>query len=185
MPPDSHRDTPPRLDWHSIRPRSYQLAMATCRRCWRRFPHAAVRRTNSAAHGMCQRRDTVRSPVSVMDGRPLSNTVGPVLDPIFSLRTRVGVEPGATVHLAFATMVAQTREQVLGLADKYHDPATFERISMLAWTHVARISFHMTRRLNYHALHAFRPHGQSQRPSAPPFGVHGRARLPERTHVPP
>ena len=32
---------------------------------------------------------SVRSPVSVIDGRPLSNTVGAVLDPIFSLRCRV------------------------------------------------------------------------------------------------
>jgi cyclic beta-1,2-glucan synthetase len=78
---------------------------------------------------------TVRTPVSVLDGRPLSNTSGAVLDPIFSLRTRLRVEPGTTAHLAFATMVAQTREQILGLADKYHDPAAFGRISMLAWTH--------------------------------------------------
>jgi cyclic beta-1,2-glucan synthetase len=78
---------------------------------------------------------TVRKPIAVMDGRPLSNTTGAVLDPIFSLRTRVQVAPGATVQLAFATMVAATREEVLGLADKYHDPATFGRVSMLAWTH--------------------------------------------------
>ena len=78
---------------------------------------------------------TVRNPNSVMDGRPLSNTAGAVLDPIFSLRTRVRVAPGMTVHLAFSTMVAGSREQILSLADKYHDPATFERISMLAWTH--------------------------------------------------
>ena len=32
---------------------------------------------------------SVRSPASVIDGRPLSDTVGPVLDPIFSLRCRV------------------------------------------------------------------------------------------------
>ena len=37
---------------------------------------------------------SVRSPVSVIDGRPLSNTVGAVLDPIFSLRCRVSARPG-------------------------------------------------------------------------------------------
>ena len=78
---------------------------------------------------------TVRSPNSVMDGRPLSNTAGAVLDPIFSLRTKVRVAPGTTVHLAFSTMVAGSREQIMSLADKYHDPAMFGRISMLAWTH--------------------------------------------------
>ncbi|WP_411829244.1 GH36-type glycosyl hydrolase domain-containing protein [Pandoraea sputorum] len=77
---------------------------------------------------------TIRNPVAVMDGRPLSNTVGSVLDPIFSLRTRVTVAPGATEHLVFSTMVAPTRELLLDLADKYHDPASFQRISTLAWT---------------------------------------------------
>ena len=78
---------------------------------------------------------SVRKPVSVMDGRPLSNTVGAVLDPILSLRTRVRVAPGATIHLAFSTIVAATREKIMSLTDKYHDPATFGRVSMLAWTH--------------------------------------------------
>jgi cyclic beta-1,2-glucan synthetase len=52
---------------------------------------------------------TVRSPVSVIDGRPLSNTVGAVLDPIFSLRCRVSLAPGATVHAIFSTVVAESR----------------------------------------------------------------------------
>ena len=39
---------------------------------------------------------SVRSAVSVIDGRPLSNTVGAVLDPIFSIRCRVSLPPGAT-----------------------------------------------------------------------------------------
>ncbi|OWT66430.1 GH36-type glycosyl hydrolase domain-containing protein [Candidimonas nitroreducens] len=77
---------------------------------------------------------SVRTPVAILDGRPLSNTVGSVLDPIFSLRTRVRVEPGATAHVLFATMTAQSREELVNLADKYHDPASFERISTLAWT---------------------------------------------------
>jgi cyclic beta-1,2-glucan synthetase len=83
----------------------------------------------------------VQRPVAVMDGRPLSNTVGAVLDPIFSLRTRVRVMPGSTIKICFATMVAAEREQLLALADKYHDAATFERISMLAWTH-AQVQLH-------------------------------------------
>ncbi len=53
---------------------------------------------------------SVRSPVSVIDGRPLSNTVGAVLDPIFSLRRRVTLAPGATAHAIFSTVVAESRE---------------------------------------------------------------------------
>ncbi len=84
---------------------------------------------------------SVRSPVSVIDGRPLSNTVGPVLDPIFSLRCRVRLAPGATAHAIFSTVVAESREQVLDLADKYREAATFERAATLAWTQ-AQVQLH-------------------------------------------
>jgi cyclic beta-1,2-glucan synthetase len=84
---------------------------------------------------------SVRSPVSVIDGRPLSNTVGPVLDPIFSLRCRVSLAPGATAHAIFSTVVAESRKQVLDLADKYRDSATFERATTLAWTQ-AQVQLH-------------------------------------------
>ncbi|HEY5513456.1 MAG TPA: glucoamylase family protein [Geomonas sp.] len=87
------------------------------------------------------RGQTIRRPVSIMDGRHLSNTVGPVLDPIFSLRARVRVAPGTTTHVTFSTMVAVSREATLLLADKYHDPASFERASTLVWTH-AQIQLH-------------------------------------------
>jgi cyclic beta-1,2-glucan synthetase len=85
----------------------------------------------------------IRQPVSVMDGRPLSNTVGAVLDPIFSLRTRVRVEAGATIHLCFATIVAGSREQIVGLADKYYDPINYQRISTMAWTHAQVQLYHL------------------------------------------
>ncbi|MGD0121641.1 MAG: glucoamylase family protein [Candidatus Limnocylindrales bacterium] len=84
---------------------------------------------------------SVRSPVSVIDGRPLSNTVGPVLDPIFSLRCRVRLAPGATAHAIFSTVVAESREDVLDLADKYRESATFERATTLAWTQ-AQVQLH-------------------------------------------
>jgi len=81
------------------------------------------------------RGQTLRTPAAVVDGRPLSNTVGAVLDPIFSLRTRVSIEPGSTVHATFTTLVASSRQAVEDLADKYHNTATFDRVSDLAWTH--------------------------------------------------
>ncbi|MDQ5873000.1 MAG: phosphorylase, partial [Acidobacteriota bacterium] len=76
----------------------------------------------------------VRNAGSILDGRPLSNTVGSVLDPIVSLRRRIVLEPGATGRVTFATAVADNREEVLKLADKYRDPAAFERTTTLAWT---------------------------------------------------
>ena len=83
----------------------------------------------------------LRNPVSVMDGRPLSGTVGCVLDPIMSLRRTVRVPAGGTVHLIFSTVAASTREEALDLADKYRDLRTFERTLTLAWTQ-AQVQLH-------------------------------------------
>ena len=84
---------------------------------------------------------SVRSSVSVIDGRPLSNTVGAVLDPIFSIRCRVSLPPGSTVHAIFSTVVAASRDEVLDLVDKYREPAIFERAAILAWTQ-AQVQLH-------------------------------------------
>jgi cyclic beta-1,2-glucan synthetase len=75
-----------------------------------------------------------RNPVSIVDGRPLSNSVGSVLDPVMCLRHTVHIPPGKTAHLIYSTLVAPTREGVLDLADKYHDARTYERTRTLAWT---------------------------------------------------
>ena len=76
----------------------------------------------------------VHEPIAVMDGRPLSNTVGTVLDPIFALRYRVRVASGATVRLSFWTAVAASRASALDLFDKHYDANAFVRAATLAWT---------------------------------------------------
>ena len=77
---------------------------------------------------------TPADPVAVMEERPLSNTVGAVLDPVFSLRRRVRIKPNQTARVSFSTAIASSREQAMMLADKYHDPNIFERESRLSWT---------------------------------------------------
>ena len=77
---------------------------------------------------------TPADPVAVMEDRPLSNTVGAVLDPVFSLRRRVRIAPSQTIRCSFSTIVAKSREEAMLLADKYHDPNTFDRELRLAWT---------------------------------------------------
>ena len=78
---------------------------------------------------------SIRNAVSVVEGQSLSNTVGAVLDPIVSLRTRISIPPGTSKHISFSTVVSNSREEIIHLADKYHDPAIFERAAALAWTH--------------------------------------------------
>jgi cyclic beta-1,2-glucan synthetase len=77
---------------------------------------------------------TIRDPISIAERRPLSNTVGTVLDPVFGLRRRLRLAPGATARVHLSTVVAESRESVLALAGKYRDPTTFDRVSSLAWT---------------------------------------------------
>jgi cyclic beta-1,2-glucan synthetase len=83
----------------------------------------------------------IRTPMSMIEGRPLSNTTGFVLDPIFSLRRRLRLAPGQSGRVVFSTMLADTRAAVLGMADKYRDPARFERITTLSWTQ-AQVQLH-------------------------------------------
>ena len=83
----------------------------------------------------------LRNPASIVDGRPLSNTVGPVLDPVMSLRRTVHIPPGTTARITFTTIAAPTSQQALDLADKYRDARAFERTLTLAWTQ-AQVQLH-------------------------------------------
>ena len=60
--------------------------------------------------------------------------MGTVLDAVFALRCRVRVPAGATVRIAYWTAVADSRENVLDLLDKHHEPNAFVRAATLAWT---------------------------------------------------
>jgi len=109
------------------------------------------------------RGQTIRSPAAIADGWPLSNTAGAVLDPIFSLRRHVRILPGATARIAFWTLAASSRDDVLDLADKHQDAMAFERAMTLAWTqaqmqlHHLGISVneaHLFQRLANHVLYS-------------------------------
>jgi cyclic beta-1,2-glucan synthetase len=76
----------------------------------------------------------IRAPQRVTDGRPLGGSTGAVLDPVFVLRRRLRIPPGATVRISFWTLVAPSRGAVLDLIDKHHDSAAFDRAANLAWT---------------------------------------------------
>jgi cyclic beta-1,2-glucan synthetase len=75
----------------------------------------------------------VRAAASIMDARPLSNTVGTVLDPVLALRRRVRIEPGETIHVAFWTGVGANRAQALSLVDKLGSEEVFQRTKTLSW----------------------------------------------------
>ncbi|GLK84447.1 glycosyl transferase [Ancylobacter defluvii] len=69
-----------------------------------------------------------------MSSGALSNTVGTVLDPIFSLRQSVRIAPGRIARIAFWTVVASSRDELVDLIDTHHDRNAFDRARTLAWT---------------------------------------------------
>jgi cyclic beta-1,2-glucan synthetase len=77
---------------------------------------------------------SVRSPAILENDGALSCTTGAVLDPVFSLRTKISVPAGQSVSVAFTTLVAPSRERAFELADRYRDARAAQRALDLAWT---------------------------------------------------
>jgi cellobiose phosphorylase len=67
--------------------------------------------------------------------RSLTNRVGAMLDPIFSMRRRVTILPNERFQFALVTVVAESREAVIGLAERYAEFHTCARAFETAWTH--------------------------------------------------
>ncbi len=81
------------------------------------------------------RNRNAKSAAAIISGWPLSNSSGPVLDPVFSLRRRVRIPRGRTVTIAFWTMAAASRDDIMGLVDRHKDAIAFDRAATLAATH--------------------------------------------------
>lgn len=77
---------------------------------------------------------TVHNPVILERDKPLSNTVGPVLDPIFSMRIRVNVAAGKTASISYVTVMAHSREAILELLVKYQATEACDAAFWLAIT---------------------------------------------------
>jgi len=78
---------------------------------------------------------SLAKPLALEANRPLSNTVGAVLDPMMSLRQRVRIGSGQTVRVCFSVGYAENREDISRIAEKYRDPLAVNRAFELAWTH--------------------------------------------------
>ena len=67
------------------------------------------------------------NPAALDSGVALSGTVGPVLDPVFSLRRRVRLAPSTSAVLAFGTAIAADRNEAVALALRFSDLTEVER----------------------------------------------------------
>lgn len=72
------------------------------------------------------------APIVIEGNKPLSNTVGAVLDPIMSLRLRVKIEPGATSEIAFIVAISESYETLIELIEKYRSREAIEGAFRLA-----------------------------------------------------
>lgn len=81
------------------------------------------------------RNRTLAAPQAFDGRRPLSNSEGPVLDPVVSIRQTVVLEPNESVRVDIVTGAAESRAGVEGLTEKYRDQSLADRVFDLAWTH--------------------------------------------------
>jgi cyclic beta-1,2-glucan synthetase len=78
---------------------------------------------------------SLANPAAMSSRGPLSNTTGPVLDPIVSLRHAVRLPPGGTARLSFTTGFADSEAGARQLVEKYYDRRAVARAIALASTH--------------------------------------------------
>lgn len=80
------------------------------------------------------RGNRVATSTAMQVGESLSNTLGTVLDPIFSLRQSLLVPAGKTVTVSFWTLIASSKEALLDSVDRHRDRSAYDRAKTLAWT---------------------------------------------------
>ncbi|MBC3796902.1 GH36-type glycosyl hydrolase domain-containing protein [Acetobacterium tundrae] len=83
---------------------------------------------------MIGRGNNVKNPVVMNQEKPLSNTTGPVLDPVMSFRLKVKIEPGKTAQFSFITAFSESEESLLNLIDQYGNFGAVEGAFKLALT---------------------------------------------------
>ena len=77
------------------------------------------------------------------DSPPLSNTEGPVLDPIVAIRRTLTLSPDESATVQIISGVADTREAALALLDKYCDRHFVERAFEMAWFQSQEVLRHL------------------------------------------
>ncbi len=106
---------------------------------------------------------TPAAPAALDPWATLSNTTGPVLDPVFSIRRRFRLEAGGVLSVLLCTGVAKTRDEALALADHYRDAQAVARVFDLAWAHsqvelrhlqITTADVHLFQRLATHLIYA-------------------------------
>ena len=78
---------------------------------------------------------TLARPAALQGSGALSNTVGPVLDPVIALRRTVTLPPHESAIIDLVLGVSETRDGALAQMEKYQSSRMADRTFDLAWTH--------------------------------------------------
>ncbi|NOT76035.1 MAG: cyclic beta 1-2 glucan synthetase [Cyclobacteriaceae bacterium] len=81
------------------------------------------------------RGNSIANPQAMIQEEPLSNTEGPVLDPITSVQYRITLGAEATAIIDIITGISESRSGCQNLVDKYQDRNFRNRAFELTWTH--------------------------------------------------
>jgi cyclic beta-1,2-glucan synthetase len=81
------------------------------------------------------RGNTLANPAAMRGNTPLSDSQGPVLDPVVAIRCRIKLEPGEAAVVDYVTGVCESRDATRALIEKYRDRNLADRVFDLAWTH--------------------------------------------------
>ncbi|HEX7974827.1 MAG TPA: hypothetical protein VF498_10490, partial [Anaerolineales bacterium] len=73
------------------------------------------------------RNRTPRLPAALDGARPLANTSGAPLDPLFSISQEIELDPHGSARVAFLTLAAASRPEALALAERYRPAHVIER----------------------------------------------------------
>jgi len=80
------------------------------------------------------RNRSLASPKAMEPDQPLSNSIGSVLDPVFSLRIRVCIDAGESTVVNFCIGTCDTKQIAIDMLAKYSDATAAERVIEMAWT---------------------------------------------------
>ena len=81
------------------------------------------------------RNRNIVKPQALISRQPLTGGVGAVLDPIFSLRCKIKIQPYSRQSLAAMTMFAESKEDLVWLTETYSDFRAVNRSKELAAVH--------------------------------------------------
>ena len=81
------------------------------------------------------RGNTIVNPRAIENKTALSDTEGAVLYPIVAMKYRIIIEPQQSAIIDMVFGVSETKENCIGLIEKYQDRALADRVFELSWTH--------------------------------------------------